>query len=196
MLLGDPHQATREHSASWNEIREIFGGATAIKEARLLTSYRSSPEVTALFASLLSEKEQAQLTSVQESGIEPIIQACSNDNYLDTLHAAAKNAAQKSGLTAIICADRQRAHWLARQLGHDVKLLSRDEALPAKGVIVMDLKLAKGLEFDRVIIPDAQMDVYPDTPIARRRLYTAISRATHVVEIYSQDKMSTLLQRT
>ena len=81
-------------------------------------------------------------------------------------------------------------------MGRDVKLLSRDEALPAKGVIVMDLKLAKGLEFDRVIIPDAQIDVYPDTPIARRRLYTAISRATHVVEIYSQNKMSTLLQRT
>lgn len=196
LLLGDPHQATRERSASWNEIREIFGGAAAIKEARLLTSYRSSPEVTALFASLLSEKEQAQLTSVQESGIEPIIKACNDDDYIDTLCAAAKNAAQKGGLTAIICAERQRAHWLARQLGRDVKLLSRDEALPAKGVIVMDLKLAKGLEFDRVIIPDAQIDVYPDTPIARRRLYTAISRATHVVEIYSQNKMSTLLQRT
>ncbi len=195
LMLGDPHQATREHSASWNEIREVFGGTTQIKEARLLTSYRSSPEVTALFAGLLSEKEQAQLTSVQESGIEPIIKACSNDDYLGILQATAKNAAQKPGLTAIICADRQRAHWLARQLGSDVKLLSHDEALPVKGVIVMDLKLAKGLEFDRVIIPDAQMEVYPDTPIARRRLYTAISRATHVVEIYSQGSMSTLLQR-
>ncbi|MEE1273323.1 MAG: ATP-binding domain-containing protein, partial [Olegusella sp.] len=53
--------------------------------------------------------------------------------------------------------------------------------------------LAKGLEFDRVIIPDAQADAYPDTPLARRRLYTAISRATHEVEILSQGPLTPLL---
>ena len=71
--------------------------------------------------------------------------------------------------------------------------LSRDEALPARGVVLLDLSLAKGLEFDRVIIPDAQTEVYPDTPLARRRLYTAISRATHEVEIYAQGALTPLL---
>ena len=59
----------------------------------------------------------------------------------------------------------------------------------------MDLALAKGLEFDHVIIPDAQDEVYPDTPLSRRRLYTAISRAMHRVTIFSQGVLTPLLAR-
>ncbi|MBP3886017.1 MAG: ATP-binding domain-containing protein, partial [Olsenella sp.] len=55
------------------------------------------------------------------------------------------------------------------------------------------LPLAKGLEFDHVIVPDAQAEVYPDTPLARRRLYTAISRAMHEVDVISQGTMTPLL---
>ena len=58
---------------------------------------------------------------------------------------------------------------------------------------MLDLALAKGLEFDHVIIPDAQATVYPATPLARRRLYTAISRAMHRVSILSQGEMTPLL---
>jgi len=59
--------------------------------------------------------------------------------------------------------------------------------------VLMDLRLAKGLEFDHVIIPDAQQEVYPATPLARRQLYTAISRAMHKVTILAQGEMSPLL---
>ena len=41
--------------------------------------------------------------------------------------------------------------------------------------------------------PDAQAEVYPDTPLARRRLYTAISRAMHRVTVLSQGPMTPLL---
>ena len=57
----------------------------------------------------------------------------------------------------------------------------------------MDLALAKGLEFDHVIVPDAQAETYPDTPLARRRLYTAVSRAMHRVTLISQGDLSPLL---
>ena len=83
--------------------------------------------------------------------------------------------------------------WLAKQLGDTVRVMHRDDTLPADGVVLLDLALAKGLEFDGVIIPDAQADVYPDEPLARRRLYTAISRAMHRVTILSQGKMTPLL---
>ena len=37
----------------------------------------------------------------------------------------------------------------------------------------------KGLEFDYVIIPDADVHSYPDTPVARRSLHIAVTRAIH-----------------
>jgi DNA helicase-2/ATP-dependent DNA helicase PcrA len=71
--------------------------------------------------------------------------------------------------------------------------MHKDETLPKEGVVLLDLRLAKGLEFDHVIIPDAQREVYPDTPLARRQLYTAISRAMHRVSIVAQGQMTPLL---
>ena len=193
LLLGDPHQAIREGTVTWDDIRRILAPAGEAAECRLLTSYRSSPEITALFASLLPEGERTQLTSVQEEGHAPRIEACDNDAWLATLTAAVAEDVKKDELTALICADRPRTRWLGKQLDGLVHPLSRDEALPARGVVLLDLSLAKGLEFDRVIIPAAQAEVYPDSPLARRRLYTAISRATHEVEIYAQGALTPLL---
>ena len=193
LLLGDPHQSIREGTVTWDDIRRILAPAGEAAECRLLTSYRSSPEITALFASLLPEGERTQLTSVQEEGHAPRIEACDNDAWLATLTAAVAEDVKKDELTALICADRPRTRWLGKQLDGLVHPLSRDEALPARGVVLLDLSLAKGLEFDRVIIPDAQAEVYPDSPLARRRLYTAISRATHEVEIYAQGALTPLL---
>ena len=86
-------------------------------------------------------------------------------------------------------------NWLSNQLGDDVPVKGRGEKLPAAGIVLMDLPLAKGLEFDHVIVPDAQAETYPDTPLARRRLYTAISRAMHQVTLVSQGELSPLLPR-
>ena len=60
-------------------------------------------------------------------------------------------------------------------------------------MVLIPLRVAKGLEFDHVIIPDAQAEVYPDTPLARRRLYTAISRAMHKVTVLAQGPLTPLL---
>lgn len=61
--------------------------------------------------------------------------------------------------------------------------------------MLLDLALAKGLEFDHVIVADAQEEVYPNTELCRRRLYTAISRATHRVTIISQGRLTPLLRK-
>ena len=74
-----------------------------------------------------------------------------------------------------------------------MQALRKGEGLPRTGVIILALGLAKGLEFDQVIIPDAQAAVYPDSELSRRRLYTAISRAMHYVTILSQGTMTPLL---
>lgn len=197
MLLGDPNQAIREGTASWDQIRQVFsfvaGRPVPVEETTLLTSYRSTPQITNLFTRLIAPGSGVNLTSVQEAGLEPRIIVCEGDSYLPALREAVAQADEKDELTAVVCADRAREHWLARQLGDAAHALGKDESLPATGVVLMPLSLAKGLEFDRVIVPDAQADVYPDTPLARRRLYTAVSRATHEVQLFSQGPLTPLL---
>ena len=154
-----------------------------------------------MFASLLPQDKQVRLTSVHPSGIAPVISEFvdgsvsdeGREQYLSALRDEVANASAQEGLTAIITLDRGRMGWLAKQLGDTVRVMHRDDTLPADGVVLLELTLAKGLEFDGVIIPDAQADVYPDEPLARRRLYTAISRAMHRVTILSQGKITPLL---
>ncbi len=195
LLLGDEHQAIREGTASFAQIGEVFSQTHGTVEVcQLRTSYRSSPEVTELFASLVDERERMSLSSVRAAGVPPLLaERPDREEYLATLRELVGQAAGEGGLTAIVVADRSRAGWLGRQLGDGVHVMRRDEALPEAGVVVMDLPLAKGLEFDHVIIPDAQEEVYPATDLSRRRLYTAISRAMHRVSIVSQGSMTPLL---
>ena len=107
-----------------------------------------------------------------------------------------EQAQEFDGLTTIVCTEKSRVRWLAKQLeGSAVKVLTNHDSLPAKGVILLDLALAKGLEFDQVIVADAQEEVYKADGISRRRLYTALSRAMHHVIVVSQGKMTSLLSK-
>jgi len=174
LLLGDAHQAIKEGTATFDQVRDVFASSHGeVEECQLLTSYRSSPEITELFCSLLAADERRRLTSVHRPGVAPEIVVCTGrDDYLSELRRHVAEAHDEEGLTAIIADNASRVNWLSRQLGSDVTVMGHSEKLPAAGVVLMDLSLAKGLEFDHVIVPDAQAETYPDTPLARRRLYT------------------------
>ena len=72
--------------------------------------------------------------------------------------------------------------------------MTRDGSLPKSGVALLEVKLAKGLEFDSVIIPDVQEGAFPDQPLRRHRLYTAISRATENLTLVANGKLTKLLR--
>lgn len=194
LLLGDEHQAIYEGTAGFTQIADIFRQTHgSVDECRLLTSYRSSPEITALFTGLLDEREQLRLTSVQRPGVEPVIRSfAEKDAYLAALREAVAEPGE--GLTAVVAESDARVNWLSKQLGDAARVIRGDVSLPARGVVLMPLRVAKGLEFDHVIVPDAQAEVYPDTPLARRRLYTALSRAMHRVTVLAQGEMTPLLR--
>ena len=195
LMLGDEHQAIREGTATWEQIREVFCATHGdVEECALRTSYRSTPEITALFSSLLDDAERGTLSSVRQAGCVPRITAYDDtDAYLADLRAIAQKQREGSGLCAIVAADPKRCAWLSKQLGGEVPVIGREDELPAKGVVLMSLSLAKGLEFDHVVVPDAQATVYGPDDLSRRRLYTALSRAMHEVTVLSQGALTPLL---
>ena len=197
LLLGDENQAIMEGTATFPQIKSIFEEThNSVEECRLLTSYRSSPEITELFCSLIDHDTQLKISSVHRAGEKPQVEEFGVDDregFLTRLRELAEAAREESGLTAIITESDSRTSWLAKQLGDAVTVLGKNSTLPATGIVLLPLRVAKGLEFDHVIIPDAQAEVYGDTPLCRRRMYTAVSRATHRVTALSQGPVTPLL---
>lgn len=199
LLLGDPNQAIAPGTATFDEVRAVFEAARGpVEECRLMTSYRSTPEITELFASLLGEDERTNISAVQRADEPPAIVSCPDEAaYAAALREAVAAAHDDEGLSAVIAPWKHEAKRLQKLLGDDAPPLADDTAsLPAQGVVLITLKLAKGLEFDRVIVPDASERVFPaDDPLSRRRLYTTLSRATRSLVVLAHGELTPLLAR-
>ena len=246
---GRPQPLRRAASAAAGK-RSPASKANRVTELFLTTSYRSSPEITALFAGLLPAEQQILVSSVQPSGYAPEFSVCkAKEEYAQALVAAVQKAEQQEGLTAIVCVGARSMEKTAALLieymaegsalpaagssagsstdnsannsadntagmnaaGSDlsdsgslsgvdllrscpVPVIRSGGSLPEKGVFLITLAHAKGLEFDGVILPDANTDNYPDTLLARHRLYTALSRATRRLTVLARGSLTPLLQ--
>ncbi len=196
MLLGDEFQSIREGNVSFAGIHALFaekGKETA--EVSLQTSYRSSPEITALFAGILPEEKKLQAQSVQRPGTEPVVRSYADQKeWLAGLREEIHRQEEEPGITAVVCADKKSMDRVQALLGKDAPAVigSRD-AIPKSGSLLITLAYAKGLEFDHVILPDADPEHYPESTLSRHRLYTAISRATQSITILSEGERTPLL---
>lgn len=196
LLLGDENQAIKDHTASFAEIKSVFEQAgSEVQECRLLTSYRSSPQITELFTKLMPKEDRMRVSSVQHERAEPRIASFDDEGaYEDALRDAIEQARGMAGLTAVIADSRASLKRVRSILGENAPaVISDDATLPASGVVLMTLEFAKGLEFDQVIIPDARAEVFGDGRVARNRLYTSISRATGRIVILAPGALTPLL---
>lgn len=197
LLLGDENQAIKPGTASFDEIRHVFKEIRGeVSECNLMTSYRSTPAITELFAKLAVTADGMQISSVQRADTEPDFHECATaEEYEKELRALAIAAKEYDGTTAFVALDEESAARTAQLLGEDApQLIGEGDTLPGSGAIVLALPLAKGLEFDHVVIVDASAEAFPENELSRRRLYTAISRATSTVSIVSNGVLSPLLK--
>ena len=200
LLLGDENQAITPHTSTFEEVREVFAEhRSSINECYLLTSYRSTPAITELFASLAQSENAMHISSVQRSDKQPTFAECSTDTEFDAAFERAVNEArEEEGLCAVVVNNEEELSEYWNKLNSFVPadqltFVSEGSTLPEKGVLLIGLQLAKGLEFDHVIIPDANAETYPDTSSAKRQLYTGISRATKTVDLLAKGTFTPLL---
>lgn len=196
LLLGDENQAITPEASTFAQVRAVFEHVRgAVEECRLLTSYRSSPEITGLFAALMHEDERVRISSVQRPETKPSFVECETEEaYVEALRQAVRAARAEEGTTALIVPWKSAARRMQALLGEDApQLIDAHATLPDSGVVLITLGLAKGLEFDGVIVADASERAFPDDALSRRRLYTTISRATRKVTLVSLGRVTPLL---
>ncbi len=204
MLLGDEYQAIREGTVTFKELEEYASSINKkFIELPLLTSYRSSPEITDMFASLLPPEKEMLVSSVKRPGEEVLVrQSGSDKEYYNELKELIEEYAAGEGLTAVICRDQYSLEKISAALsapslmGENAPVaVTGHDALPKSGTLIIELALAKGLEFDQVILPDADTDSYPADELGKHCLYTAMSRATRHLAILSGGKLTENLNK-
>lgn len=175
-ILGDVSQMVNPYSASSAEsIERVFPQGDVVK---LFRSYRSTYEITR-FAQQLSANPNS--IPMERHGPEPqVLGFGSNAEEMTELRKLiADFRASKHVSLGIICKIQEQAEFVFDALrAHDVHLLTPESSSFYEGVIVTTAHLAKGLEFDRVIIPFTSANNYR-TDVDKSMLYIACTRAMH-----------------
>ena len=86
---------------------------------------------------------------------------------------------------AVICRTEEESRRVHQQLSADISARLITKTTPAfeKGTLVVPAYLAKGVEFDAVIIYNGAEDVY-HRESDRKLFYTACTRAMHKLHVY------------
>lgn len=193
MLLGDEFQSIRRGTLTFGAIEDFAKSENkSFALLPLMTSYRCSPEITDKFASILPDAKKMLVSSVKRPGEKTFSKACSSDKeYYAELKKLIKEYSEMDGLTAVICRNPLSIDKIISALGKDAPSeITLQDALPESGAFLIELALAKGLEFDHVILADADADNYPDDEIGDHCLYTAMSRATQHLAVLAKGKLA------
>lgn len=181
-ILGDVNQNINPYYQyqSLKELSSIFKGDT--KYLELLKTYRSSPEIIAYTNKILNLKH---VNAIRKDNNKPIVfrknTACLKESLIEDINHL--QSIYKS--TAIITKDNREAEKLYDLLKDDLKisLVDINTKKFEKNLIIIPSYVAKGLEFDSVIIYNDRDNSYRKNE--RNLLYVACTRCQHELYIYN-----------
>ena len=96
---------------------------------------------------------------------------------------------------ALICKTVADCERLKKELGIDeIHVISDSDSEYAGGISIVPSYLSKGLEFDSVIITDADTNNYSKSEVDTKLLYVCITRAMSILDIYHVEPLTELLK--
>lgn len=190
-ILGDINQSVNPFSSSdLSIIEKVFPDATTMT---MLKSYRSTFEITQ-FTKRINQKVDVE--PIERHGDEPQILSLNNANEeLETIKTLITNFKDsKFNSLGIICKTQHIADQLHKNLNDewDIHLLNAASVSFGSGIVITTAHLAKGLEFDYVIVPFCSDKNYY-TELDRQVLYVACTRAMHKLVLTYTGTISPLI---
>ncbi|MFJ8918042.1 HelD family protein [Streptomyces sp. NPDC102415] len=181
-VLGDLAQGTTPWSTgSWEQALFHLGKADALVE-ELTAGFRVPREVIAYASRLLPAISPglAPVESVREAPGSLAVREVAAEELDAAVVAACEESLRHEGSIGLIAADA-RIPALAAALGAagHAYLSPGEETTAASRLTLVPASLAKGLEYDYVVLdePAAVVDGEPDERTGLRRLYVALTRA-------------------
>lgn len=171
----------------WSELSSgIF--RKPVELVALSTAYRSTAEITeaALFVIGRHPVEGVGHTQpVLRHGDKPLLIRCHTPKQRPGVIAECISRWQQEGFRSIgvCCKDPKEAKKLCQSLQAagitEARLVSEGDESYEGGVQVMDAGVVKGLEFDCMLIADADADTYPDQRFYAKLFYVLCTRPLH-----------------
>lgn len=192
--LGDINQSVHPYaSANYDTMLDILGRQRSTL-THLTRSYRSTERITRFTRAML--EDGGTIEFIAREGAKPVITRAETEEGLIQALEEKVLELRRSGVRsiAVICRSAADAELVFRRLKRfdHISLVTHRATAFETGSVVLPAYLAKGLEFDAVLIHDAGADVY-GRENERKLLYTACTRALHSLFIFYTGSLTPLL---
>ncbi|ANZ69107.1 RNA polymerase recycling motor HelD [Pediococcus claussenii] len=196
-LLGDLNQSifTGETTHSLlNELSTMFNPEKT-EVIQLTQSYRSTQQITDFTKELLTEGES--IDSFSRNGELPkVVLSSTQQQMVQSVVDQLQRDEQDNETTAIIgrsTAECEEIADLLKAAGQKVTLIKSENQRLVEGTIIVPSFLAKGLEFDSVVVWNASEKEYGEND--QQLLYTICSRAMHRLLVVTDGQISPLIAK-
>ena len=195
-MLGDLNQAIFTKDESRSLLKQISGlfDPEKIDVVQLTKSYRSTKQLTNFTKQILRQGEKIE--AFNRRGPKPVIWGRDSDEQaIDVLVDVLRDNEKRKMTTAIITKDLAGAKFVHEKLsekGEKSTLIATANQRLVDGTLVIPSYLAKGLEFDAVVMWGANKKNYHQLD-ETQLVYTITSRAMYKLDVIYTGEKSPLL---
>ena len=192
-LLGDFHQAIFSGATgSPSVITDIVDRSNGAEQIELLKTYRSTKPIVEFTKELLDDGKKIQ--PFNRTGDRPTVTLVRAKQLIpNILEKIAQLREKRLATIAIICRTARESQEVFNELKKQipVHLVEKATMTFEKGVSVIPAYLAKGIEFDGVLLYDISQYKQENE---RKLFYTACTRAMHELHLFSSNGISPLMK--
>ncbi|MEW9180842.1 3'-5' exonuclease [Bacillus mycoides] len=196
-ILGDLSQAIYDYQGieDWGAFKEVFQ-ETGYYE--LTRSYRSTKEIIEFANEIIKNAEipVGLATPVFRSG-EDVKVIPAEDQFTEVLKTLQHLQTEDVKTIAVIGRTDDECRDIYEKLtnaGLTVNVIEADQSKYEGGISVVPVYLAKGLEFDAVILIDVDEEHYKNTKHDAKLLYVGCTRSLHDLWIFHSGEASPLIK--
>lgn len=196
-MVGDLAQGIHSYRSlnEWQSVQQLFPRATY---TTLQKSYRTTIEIMDVANEVLSQMEE------ELPLVEPVVRHGEKPVFIQQQAFSVQTVVQQEQLLrqqgfrsiALICKTSEEAAQYAQLLnaeGYAVQLLTETSELDQAQLLIVPSHLAKGLEFDAVMVAAFEIAFY-NRALDRKLLYVALTRAMHHLTLIGPALTHFLLQ--
>lgn len=194
-VLGDINQTLekQEDLTFYEHVGKILNKKRS-SLATMNKSFRCTKEILNFSSNFL--EKSFEIESFNRGGDKPEVYRADDQESLNDMIISEVKLCLERGFKSIglICKTEKSSMYLYDNIKDDidVKLIESDTSVDLNGVSIIPVYMSKGIEFDAVLVCDADTDNY-NSEDDKKLLYIACTRALHRLNLFYKGELNTLL---